>query len=327
MDERLQFLFDNPFILQELVWREKCRTLEQQGSLTVPEDQTVQAVALRRFHFLYFNDLIHMRVHPNVHKVLIFKSGRTRVRLWSATIDAKNVLMNEAPAVLLDILTLLSTRDYTNKYAFLAKNQEFQCWELIGGLAPQIETNPPGSSNLTASSETEHGHVTNWVDVNMPLPLYRLSSVAGTKDETSATNPGPFLFVDCNQQDTIMIDDNQKLQRVDNHPTLCRILEEPITLDAVVVRSSSSLETGGLTKTTVNSTTVSLPARTQLLGPMQFQRSPDSQPLIASNSTTHMNRRSSYPMPAYSYTCLIALALKNSRTDWLPLTDIFDFMM
>lgn len=40
----------------------------------------------------------------------------------------------------------------------------------------------------------------------------------------------------------------------------------------------------------------------------------------------HVCSENSYPKPAYSYSCLIAMALKNSKTGSLPVNEIYDFM-
>lgn len=45
-----------------------------------------------------------------------------------------------------------------------------------------------------------------------------------------------------------------------------------------------------------------------------------------SKSNQQISNENSYPKPAYSYSCLIAMALKNSKTGSLPVNEIYDFM-
>lgn len=44
------------------------------------------------------------------------------------------------------------------------------------------------------------------------------------------------------------------------------------------------------------------------------------------NTSTNKSYIGEYPKPAYSYSCLIAMALKNSRTGSLPVSEIYNFM-
>lgn len=45
-----------------------------------------------------------------------------------------------------------------------------------------------------------------------------------------------------------------------------------------------------------------------------------------SKSNQQVSNENAYPKPAYSYSCLIAMALKNSKNGSLPVNEIYDFM-
>ncbi|GFQ85715.1 hypothetical protein TNCT_10491 [Trichonephila clavata] len=58
----------------------------------------------------------------------------------------------------------------------------------------------------------------------------------------------------------------------------------------------------------------------------EVSESPKPKPKNKSGRSSQVNNENAYPKPAYSYSCLIAMALKNSKTGSLPVNEIYDFM-
>ncbi len=146
INNRCQFLFDNPLLLQDLISQEKEIPLDNiEINWTVPhpinndQQPVVQVISLARFHRSYLASRFHIRIvnessvlaMPN----LVFPFDCTTWDLNDLSDIVKLGFMTIPPVVEEFLSHHDSNDDYYNCYMILLHHSK-SCWEMIGCLSP-----------------------------------------------------------------------------------------------------------------------------------------------------------------------------------------------
>ena len=112
-----------------MILREMDRSFDSDFS-ELETNEMVEIISFPRLYHLYKSSQIFIRL-ANRRKHVLVLGPQENLRLNPVTKDVNDILLHQAPSVVLDLFPSFNFRkDCSDKYAFLARNLEFQCWEL-----------------------------------------------------------------------------------------------------------------------------------------------------------------------------------------------------
>ena len=146
---RIQFLLDDPLILQNLIIEEKARCFDLRINLPIPTDQTCQAILWSRLRRAYQSEQFEMRLtRRNDETVVILNSLAFASQFSTFSTNVKNVRdWTGVPSFVQELIHPSDNSDSANKYVLLIY-EELYGWELIGCI-------PTFGSPVPESQDTE----------------------------------------------------------------------------------------------------------------------------------------------------------------------------
>ena len=175
--DRFHFLFDDPLLVQDRVYREKCRIAagDQSVDLTLKRPfPSWDVIGLERFHRLYHKGQLHVRLLPNhlpstnsrLPFILVMqpedaiRSASHQAIAFSDDIRKLGNGLSSAPVFVQDLLDDFDALDCTDRYVFLFCEGFHAFWEVLGYLGPLDERPPPVTVKDLGPT------------VSFPLPFY-----------------------------------------------------------------------------------------------------------------------------------------------------------
>jgi len=133
LSDRVQFLFENPLLLQDLVIEEKARCFDQEIDLTFPTDKKCQMVLWTRLQRAYHSDRFCMRLTKRADEAVVLLMSWANVgRFSTISTDVKQVTnWNGVPPFVQELMNPVNSSDESAKYAFLLYDG-YHGWELAG---------------------------------------------------------------------------------------------------------------------------------------------------------------------------------------------------
>lgn len=148
VDERVLFLFENPLLLQEIVFRERC----QVSSLEIDPDRKIEShftvVSFQRLRRIYSSGSLHIYLRPNDQLVLVeaVKGQYPVIQESWREITEMTTDWIDVPPVAAELISSLDPVDDAASFVMLLRDTVEQCWELAGVLG-SLQPDEPSVEN------------------------------------------------------------------------------------------------------------------------------------------------------------------------------------
>ena len=163
VDDRLQFLFDDPILLQDAVFEEKGRASSYVLDLKMYQtcQRSFQVVTFDRLRRIYKSGLLRIRLDSNtLHVFLTSPIDASRFASSSTEISQISSDWTDVPPIVTELLSALDITDDPIRYIYLLYNIVNDYWELIGVLdSSPVDDAAQKSQTATKNLPTEETEV------------------------------------------------------------------------------------------------------------------------------------------------------------------------